>query len=188
MIGRKVERRSISRALSAAAGGMATVVTVVGAAGVGKTELLRYAVESAHARVPAFRVVSVRADEFDGELPITVLARLIDLLGADLNAIPLSQREALSAVLSGAGGDASATVTLGVALLNLIAEASRWDRPLLIIVGSAHWLDPFSTQVLEIVLRLLHAEPVAMVLSRADASRPVARPRHDPRDNWPASR
>ena len=144
---------------------MATVVTVVGAAGVGKTELLRYAVESAHARVPAFRVVSVRADEFDGELPITVLARLIDLLGADLNAIPLSQREALSAVLSGAGGDASATVTLGVALLNLIAEASRWDRPLLIIVDDAHWLDPFSTQVLEIVLRLLHAEPVAMVLA-----------------------
>jgi DNA-binding CsgD family transcriptional regulator len=159
--GRKRECEVLDRLLDAARTGRSGALVVCGEPGIGKTALLDYAIESA----TDFWVVRAVGVESEMELAFAALqqlcAPLLDLLGR----IPNPQGDAINTAFGLQTGTAPDRFLVGLAVLNLFAEAAT-ERPLLCVVDDAQWLDRVSRQTLAFVARRLLAESVA-VLSAA---------------------
>ena len=88
------------------------------------------------------------------------------LLGR-LTALPPPQRRALKAAF-GLTDDASPGLFLvGLAALTLISDSAA-ERPTVLLVDDAHWLDRPSAEVLAFVARRLDSEPVVMLVAQRD--------------------
>jgi DNA-binding CsgD family transcriptional regulator/tetratricopeptide (TPR) repeat protein len=131
-----------------------------GEAGIGKTALLDYLVESA-ADVTIARAVGV---ESEMELAFAGLHQLCAPLLDRLPRLPGPQRDALQIVFGMTAGPAPDRFLVGLAVLSLMSEAAE-ERPLLCIVDDAQWLDQTSALTLAFVGRRLLAEPVGLVFA-----------------------
>ncbi|MGW2157049.1 AAA family ATPase [Nonomuraea sp. NPDC001699] len=161
LLGRQDECAAIDELLDRARDGHGSVLVVRGATGVGKTALLDYGA----ARAPAFRLARVAGVESESEL---MGAGLQQLLGSSLiegaRRLPSPQRDALQITLGLRGGPAADRFLVGLAVLGILSELAD-QRPLLVMVDDAQWLDSISTQVLAFVARRLAAERMAMLFS-----------------------
>ena len=144
--------------LEAVRGGRSGVLVVRGEAGVGKTALLDYAVESA-ADLTVARAVGV---ESESELAFAALHQLCGPMLDRIQKLPDPQREALGTAFGLTLGPAPDRFLIGLAVLSLLSEVAE-ERPLLCVVEDAQWLDQASAQVLAFVARRLLAESVLMV-------------------------
>ena len=139
---------------------------IEGAAGIGKTTVWRAGVDAALER--GYRVLSCRPAGTEVHLLFSGLSDLLlNNLGDALAALPPPQRRAIEAVLllderAGSGADDRA-VAAGV--LGLLRELAR-ERPLLLAIDDAQWLDPSSVTVVEYALRRLRGSPVAVLDAR----------------------
>ncbi|HTX11716.1 MAG TPA: AAA family ATPase [Solirubrobacteraceae bacterium] len=131
-----------------------------GEAGIGKTALLRYLIESA-SDVTVLRAAGV---ESEMELAYASLHQLCAPLLDRLEGLPLPQREALRVVFGMTAGPPPDRFLLGLGLLNLLAEVAE-ERPLLCVVDDAQWLDQASAVTLAFAARRLLAEPVGIVFA-----------------------
>jgi DNA-binding CsgD family transcriptional regulator/tetratricopeptide (TPR) repeat protein len=131
-----------------------------GEAGIGKTALLEYLVESASDLTVA-RAVGV---ESEMELPFASLHQLCAPLLDRLERLPGPQRDALRIVFGLTAGPAPDRFLVGLAVLSLVSEAAE-QRPLLCVVDDAQWLDQTSALTLAFVARRLLAEPVGLVFA-----------------------
>ena len=131
-----------------------------GEAGIGKTALLEYLVESASDLTVA-RAVGV---ESEMELAFASLHQLCAPLLDRLERLPGPQRDALRIVFGLAAGPAPERFLVGLAVLSLVSEAAE-QRPLLCVVDDAQWLDKTSALTLAFVARRLLAEPVGLVFA-----------------------
>jgi DNA-binding CsgD family transcriptional regulator len=131
-----------------------------GEAGIGKTALLEYLVESA-SDVTIARAVGV---ESEMELAFASLHQLCAPLLDRLERLPAPQRDALRIVFGQAGGPPPERFLVGLAVLSLVSEAAE-QRPLLCIVDDAQWLDKTSAVTLAFVARRLLAEPIGLVFA-----------------------
>jgi DNA-binding CsgD family transcriptional regulator len=161
--GRQAEHVALQRLLDRARGGHSSALLVHGEAGIGKTELLTHARDTA----AGFRVVHTVAVESETGFAFAGLHQLCAPLLDRLSALPVPQRTALAVAFGQRAGEAPDPFLVGVATLGLLADAAD-DEPVLCLVDDAHWLDQVSAQVLVFVARRVHAERLALLFAVRD--------------------
>jgi DNA-binding CsgD family transcriptional regulator len=160
LLGRQRERRAIEQALASARSGQSAVLALVGEAGIGKSELLRFAERQAG----ALEVLQVRGVQSETQLPFAGLSELLRPMLARLGDIPAPQAAALEAALALREAPHVDRFAIGVATLSLLAARAE-ESPLLVLVDDAHLLDASSAEALRFALRRLLAEPIAVLLA-----------------------
>ncbi|HKR98258.1 MAG TPA: AAA family ATPase, partial [Candidatus Dormibacteraeota bacterium] len=140
--------------------GVSRSLVLWGEAGIGKTALLRYLVDSA----ADMSVVWAAGVESEMELAFASLHQVCGPLLGRLERLPVPQRQALETVFGVSAGAPPDRFLVGLAVLSLIAETAE-ARPLLCVVDDAQWLDQASALTLAFVARRLLAEPVGMVFA-----------------------
>jgi len=135
-------------------------LVVRGEAGIGKTALLQYLIESA-TDMTVLRAVGV---ESEMELAYASLHQLCAPLLDRLDKLPPPQSEALRVVFGLNGGPPPDRFLVGLGVLGLLSEVAE-DRPLLCVVDDAQGLDHASALTLAFVAHRLLAEPVGIVFA-----------------------
>ena len=153
-MGRQAELARLESLIAATRAGSGAALLLRGVAGVGKTALLDHSVDS------AADLVVLRATGIPGEAEVA-FAGLLDVLRPLLHRLPelpFPQRD----VLAGALGLAPATerdrFLTGAATLALLLVGAA-DRPVLVCVDDAHWLDTPSLEALLFAGRRLAGVP-----------------------------
>ena len=126
----------LDRLLDDARGG---VLVVHGEAGVGKTALLDYAIETAG----VFRIVRTSGVEAEIELPYAAAQLLCSPFLDFVDRLAPPQQEALSVAFGLSTGPPPNPFLVGLAVLGLLSEAAE-HQPLLVAIDDAHWLDDSS--------------------------------------------
>src|SRR4051812_38843205 len=133
--GRSAEHGLLDRLLRNVRGGQSAVLVIRGEAGVGKTALLRHAVEQASG-FPATQIAGV---ESEMELPYAGLHQLCTPVLERLEELPEPQQVALRVALGLAAGDPPDRFLVALAALGLLSAAAE-ERPLLCVVDDFQWL------------------------------------------------
>ena len=157
---REDERAVLDGLLERTRTGQGGGLVVRGEAGIGKTALLDYAIESA-ADLRTLRAIGV---ESEAELAFGALHQVCAPLLARLERLSGPQRGALQTTFGLRSGPAPDRFFVALAVLGLLSEAAE-ERPLLCVIDDAQWLDRASAQALTFVARRLLAEPVAMLFA-----------------------
>lgn len=138
---------------------------LLGQPGIGKTTLVRHAVEHAHRC--GFFVLRCCPSAAESELAYTALGDLLrDIPREIVESLPAPQRRAFAAVLA---VESTTDVVddraraLGVGFLNALAAIGRL-QPVFLVVDDVQWVDRPSAAVLEFALRRLRDEAVALLL------------------------
>src|SRR6266498_1735287 len=106
----------------------------------------------------------------EGHLAFAGIHQLLHPMLGVIGLLPAPQRRALEGAFGISDADVPDLFLIGLAALGLIAETAA-DRPLLVAVEDAHWLDRPSLDVLTFVARRIEFEPVVMVFAeREDVS------------------
>ncbi|WP_329427190.1 AAA family ATPase [Streptosporangium sp. NBC_01495] len=159
LVGRDAEIRHLAELIGGVfAGGGALVIR--GEAGIGKSALLAVAV--ADAEVRGHQILTTTGVRSETCLPYSGLRRLLRPLREHDGALPPLQREALRAAFGTTDGPVPDLYLVGLATLNLLAEATA-RVPALVVVDDAHWIDEASAQVLTFLARRLESEQVVLV-------------------------
>jgi DNA-binding CsgD family transcriptional regulator/tetratricopeptide (TPR) repeat protein len=158
--GRRAECGVLDGLLAGVRGGRGAVLVVRGEAGVGKTALLDYAVESA----PDLRSVRAAGVESEMELAFAGLHQLCGPMLDGLGRLPGPQRDALAIALGLEAGPAPDRFLVGLAVLSLLSGVAG-DGPLVCLVDDVQWLDRASVQVLAFAARRLLAEAVLVIFA-----------------------
>ncbi|MER5520935.1 AAA family ATPase [Streptomyces sp. NPDC002763] len=149
MIGRDRELRTLRGLLADAAAGHGSTLLVHGAAGVGKSALLRTvgteAVES------GFKVLRTSGVEPEQWLPFAALQMLLQPVARGVKDLPTPHRLALSGAFSVRDTEPE-IYRVGLAVLELLADAAS-RQPLLLLVDDLQWIDSSSRDVLKFVAR-----------------------------------
>jgi DNA-binding CsgD family transcriptional regulator/tetratricopeptide (TPR) repeat protein len=145
--GRDEQLGEIERLLDALAHGP-SALALQGEAGIGRTTLVHAAV--ARARERGMHVLSCSGSRAEADLPFVALADLLEELDAGrLAALPAPERAALDAVLLRAHAPGAEPDPAAVAAgLRALVEQLADERPLLLAVDDAQWLDPASADAL----------------------------------------
>ncbi|MGW7417352.1 AAA family ATPase [Streptomyces sp. NPDC054863] len=159
MYGRYQEKNELDRVLEGARSGKGAALVLWGDPGIGKTALLEYAAEGA----ADFAVLGCRGSRMETGLAFAALHGLLWPLADRIDMLPPPQAAALHAAL-GHSGDVRDRFLIGVATLTLLTELAT-EKPLLITVDDADWLDEPTAECLAFVARRLHGEPVALLLT-----------------------
>src|ERR671917_1033063 len=168
--GREPECKLLDELVSAVRRGESRSLVLRGEAGIGKTALLEYLVESASGLSVAHAV----GVESEMELPFASLHQLCGPMLDRLPKLPAPQAQALEIVFGLSAGAAPDRFLVGLAVLSLFSEVAD-QRPLLCVVDDAQWLDQASALTLAFVARRLLAEPVGIVFA---AREPVEELQH----------
>ncbi|HEV2036878.1 MAG TPA: AAA family ATPase [Candidatus Dormibacteraeota bacterium] len=158
--GREAECLRLDGLLDAARGGKSSTLLIQGEPGVGKSALLRYAMD----RSTGMTIVVARGLESESELPFAGLADLVRPLGHALSSIPAVQ----AAILAGAvalgppvGGDRFAVCAATLSLLAAAAEST----PLLVVIDDIQWLDTGSAEAVLFAARRMSAEGALLLFA-----------------------
>ena len=165
LLGRASECEVFDRLLEAACGRRSGVLVVRGEAGIGKTALLQYAIDSAS----ELRVVRAVGVESEMELAFAAVHQLCAPMLDRLERLPDPQRDALGTAFGLTAGPPPDRFLVGLAVLGLLSEAAA-ERPLLCVVDDVQWLDGASAKVLGFVARRLFAESVVLLIAERETS------------------
>ena len=160
MRGRRSECALLDDVIAAIRAGESRTLMIHGEAGIGKTALLNYVVESA----ADMRILQAAGVESEMELAFASLHQLCAPLLQALERLPPPQRDALEIAFGLTSGPAPDRFLVGLAVLTLLSQAAE-ERPLLCVVDDAQWLDEVSARTLAFVARRLLAEPVGLLLA-----------------------
>ncbi|TDW84369.1 regulatory LuxR family protein [Kribbella pratensis] len=158
--GRHEECETLLELIRSARSGRSAVLVVQGEAGIGKTALLDYLVDTAS----DCRILRAAGVESEMELPFAGVHQLCNPLLDGLERLPTPQAEALETAFGIRAGKPPDRFLIGLAVLTLLSEHAG-DQPVVCLVDDAQWLDHASAQNLAFVARRLAAEPVVMVFA-----------------------
>ena len=158
--GRRSECQALDRLLEAVRGGRSGALVLRGEAGIGKTALLEYAIESAS----DLRVVRAVVVESEMELAFAGLHQLCAPMLDRIDRLPGPQHDALGIAFGLRAGAVPDRFFVGLAVLSLLSEVAE-ERPLVCVVDDAQWLDRVSAQTLGFVARRLLAESVLVLFA-----------------------
>jgi DNA-binding CsgD family transcriptional regulator len=165
LLGRTTERARIERLLDDARQGRGGALVIRGEPGIGKTSLLRYALDLAE----AMTVVRATGVESEAELEYSGLAELCRPILYALEELPAHQADTLAGVLGLSPRASADRFTVGAATLGLLALVAE-SRPVLVVVDDAQWIDAASAAALTFAARRLGADAVAFLLAARDGS------------------
>ncbi|HTX01311.1 MAG TPA: AAA family ATPase, partial [Acidimicrobiales bacterium] len=165
LLGRRKECLTLTRLLDEARSGSSGVLVVRGAAGVGKSALLEYGLDSAF----GFRVARAAGVESEMELAFAGLQQLCASLLDGLPRLSAPQRAALETAFGMSDGPQPDVFIVGLAVLGLLADTAR-EEPLLCVIDDAQWLDRASAQAVALAGRRLQADSVALLFSLREPS------------------
>jgi len=137
-------------------------VVVAGEAGIGKSSLLQAA--AAAAREASCQVLLTTGVEAEAQLPFGGLHQLLRPVLGGAEALPQTQRRALTAAFGGGEGPPPEPFMIALAALNLLAEAAA-DGPLVLVADDVHWLDRPSQEALAFIARRISADPILLIAS-----------------------
>jgi DNA-binding CsgD family transcriptional regulator len=140
--------------------GRSAALVMRGEAGVGKTALLDYLVESA----TDLRVVRAVGVEPEMELAFAALHQLCAPMLDYLERLPVPQRDTLQVAFGLRAGPAPDRFLIGLTVLSLLSEVAA-ERPLVCVIDDAQWLDQASAQALAFAARRLQAESAVVVFA-----------------------
>ncbi|NUR85210.1 MAG: AAA family ATPase, partial [Nonomuraea sp.] len=169
--GRAAEVAALDRVLSRAREGRGGAVVIRGEAGAGKTALL----ESVSAAAGESRLLSAWGVESEAELPYAGLQVLLREVRELADRLPEQQARAMRGVIDSPYGAAGDRFLVGAAALTLLGELAE-ERPVVVLIDDAHWLDLESAEALLFTARRLGAERVAMIFAVRDGSPAFDRP------------
>jgi DNA-binding CsgD family transcriptional regulator len=149
--------------LGRACSGQFSVLAYEGEPGVGKSVVFEACLEAARER--GMLTLVARGIEWESEYPLSALYQLLRPVAGERETLTPSASAALD-VLFGGGQDASVDpMTLGAAVLEIVAEAAA-RGPVLVGVDDTHWIDSVSARALSFALHRLAADSVGVVLTR----------------------
>jgi len=163
LLGRDDECDRIERLLKRARGGRSGAILLLGEAGIGKSALVEYAA----GRAAGMTVTRALGVESEAELSFGGLLELSRPLLGRLAQLPDRQQAVLRSAIELGAGEPAGKFAVGAATLSLVAAAAE-DRPVLVLVDDAQWIDRSSLDALLFALRRLEADPVAAVIAARD--------------------
>jgi DNA-binding CsgD family transcriptional regulator len=171
MVGRKDERARLKALLDAAREGRSGTLLLHGPPGIGKTALLRWTIEDA----ADFTVLRARGMESESDIPFAGLAELITPLLGHVDELPGVQAAAIRGALALGPATPTDRFTVPAALLSLLARAAD-ERPVLVVIDDAQWLDDPSLEAFLFAGRRLGQEGVVMIGAAREMGRRVEMP------------
>src|SRR4051794_23372226 len=129
LLGRRGECTRVDSLLDGARAGRSAALLLRGEAGIGKTSLLRYAVE----RAARMRVLETRGVEFESNLPFAGLPELLRRVLGRIDDPPDSRAGALRGALALGPPAAGDRFAVYAATLSLLAAAAERE-PVLVVV------------------------------------------------------
>jgi len=147
------------------AGSKGSAIVVRGEAGIGKSSLL--AEVAARAREHGMLVLTTAGAQSETHLPFAGLHQLLRPVLGGMTQLEPSQRAALRAAFGMAEPVAPNLFMIGLAVLELIAEAAT-RSPVFVVADEAQWLDPSSCETLAFVARRVEAEPIVIAFGVRD--------------------
>ncbi len=160
VIGRGEELARIEQLLASARLGTSQVLVIAGEPGIGKTALLEYAIE----RAGEMTVLRARGVESESEIPFAGLHALLRPALDRIEELPEPQAAALKGALGLAPGTHSDRFLIGVATLSLLALSAE-QRPLLVTIDDAQWVDESSLGAILFAARRLFADAIAVLIA-----------------------
>ena len=161
LLGRTQELARIDEGLAEARLGRGQSLLVHGEPGIGKTELLAYAV--GRAGESHMNVLSARGVEFEADVPYAGLHQLLLPAFGLIDRLPTAQALALRSSLGLGQRIEADRLVIGAATLGLLSVHAE-ATPLLVIVDDVHWLDAASAEALAFAARRLVSDPVAVLI------------------------
>lgn len=161
--GRAREIQAVEALLADASAGVSGVLVIKGDPGMGKSALLEYAVQTASAAY----VLRGTGVETEVELPFAALHLLLRPALDRLGTLPAPQTAALRGAFGLAPMGQADKFLVGLATLSLLAELAE-DRPLLVVVDDAQWVDEASAAALLFAARRLQSEGIAVLIAARD--------------------
>ncbi|WP_433783452.1 AAA family ATPase [Actinomycetospora sp. CA-101289] len=147
-------------ALAHAIDGCAGLLVVEGDPGSGKTTVAAEAVRRAGRS--GVRVVEVAGHDGEADLALAGLSLVLRRLGDHLDALTDGQRRAIGVATGAVDEPLVDRFALGAATFALLGATAR-DRPLLLVLDDAQWLDVTSVDALAFAIRRLDTERVLVV-------------------------
>ncbi|WP_109209726.1 MULTISPECIES: LuxR family transcriptional regulator [Microbacterium] len=160
-IGRDSELAWLRRLATDARNGTSSVGVLEGEPGVGKTAL----VATFAKELDGFQVLELSGVEAESDLPFAAVQRLVLAQRVVVAGLPDNHRSTLLVATGLEPGVVADRLAVGLALLNLLAALSD-DRPLLVWVDDAHWVDDESLAAFAFVGRRLLADRVVLLFTR----------------------
>ena len=160
LLGRESECGRVHGLIDAAAHGQSDVLVIRGEAGIGKTALLRDAVEHAG----SMTILRARGIESESELAFAALGDFLRPALPLVGDIPAPQGDALAGALALGPATTSDRFAICAATLSLIAATAE-SAPVLGLVDDAQWLDTSSAEALLFAARRLDSEGVALLFA-----------------------
>jgi DNA-binding CsgD family transcriptional regulator len=160
LLDRDEECSRIDRLIDDARAGTSGALLLRGEPGIGKSELLRYAV----ARAAGMKILRTTGFESESELPFSALSELLGPVLSYLSRIPDRQAAALSGALALAPDASGDRFAVSAGTLSVLAAAAE-DRPVLAVVDDVQWLDGSSRDALAFAARRLGAEGIVILLA-----------------------
>ena len=163
LVGRRAEQQQLAALIDRVRGGGSAVLVLRGAAGIGKTALLR----DVRDRAADLRVITLSGAESEMELAYAGVQQLCAPLLGSLDRLPGPQKNALQVAFGLRDGAAPDRLMVSLAVLSLLADAGA-QRPTICLIDDAQWVDRASLQALAFAGRRLSADPVAMIFAARD--------------------
>lgn len=169
-VGREAELAVLARRRERAAAGSPCLVAVEGEAGIGKTSLIKRALDG----VPDLGTCWARCDQSEQDWPYSAVDQWIRRLpsGTGTGRVPADLTSKNVSPL-----------TVGAELLDMVTSAAK-DRPLALVVDDVQWADRQSLAVLGFVLRRLWSDPVMVVITVRGGSAAARGIGEEPGDGW----
>ncbi|MDH6493124.1 LuxR family transcriptional regulator [Streptomyces sp. SAI-127] len=145
-----------------------SALLVRGAPGIGKTALL--AETATLAERLGYRILRTSGVEAESDIPYAGLQLVLRPLSAGAAELAAPHRQALDTALGHAEAAVPDVFLVGLAVLNLLADAAA-VAPVLVLADDVQWLDDATAGVLAFVARRVGTEPVVMVGAARDGYR-----------------
>ncbi|BBG02672.1 ATP-binding protein [Pseudonocardia autotrophica] len=159
LFGRRAETATLDRLLARAADGAGSGLVLWGEPGIGKTALLDHAVSAAAGAT----VLRCRGTRMEAGLAFAALHELLWPVTGRLDTLPAPQAAALRGAL-GLSDEPANRFLIGAAVLSLVSDLAR-DRPVLVVVDDAQWIDEATAHSLGFVARRVGTDPVLVLLT-----------------------
>lgn len=159
LFGRHAETAVLDRLLDRAADGTGSGLVLWGEPGIGKTALLEHAVGVAS----DVTVLRCRGTRMEAGLAFAALHELLWPVMDRLETLAAPQAAALRGAL-GMSRDTTNRFLVGAAVLSLVSGLAR-ERPVLVVVDDAQWVDEATAHCLGFLARRVATDPVVVLLT-----------------------